>query len=42
MRVVLPPELAYGHKGLPPKIPPETTLILEVELLSFDTQDKAD
>jgi len=42
MRVVVPPELAYGHKGLPPKVPPDTTLILEIELLSFDTQDNAE
>ena len=37
VRVVCPPELAYGEKGLAPKVPPKTTLILEIELLSFET-----
>jgi FKBP-type peptidyl-prolyl cis-trans isomerase len=32
-RLVLPPDLAYGPGGNPPLIPPETPIVIEVELL---------
>lgn len=36
--LVCPPDLAYGKAGRPPVIPPESTLVFEVELLSVQTQ----
>ncbi len=32
-RVVIPPELAYGDDGLPPRVPPDATLVYRIELL---------
>lgn len=32
-RLVVPPELAYGDDGLPPRIPPDATLVYRIELL---------
>ena len=32
----LPPELAYGSRGAPPRVPPETPLVVELELIAIE------
>jgi FKBP-type peptidyl-prolyl cis-trans isomerase len=34
-QLFIPPDLAYGERGMPPKIGPATTLLFDIELVSF-------
>jgi len=34
-RVTIPPDMAYGKRGVPPTIPPDSTLVFEIELDSI-------
>jgi len=35
-KLTIPPDLAYGKRGSPPKIPPDSTLTFDIELLDID------
>eukprot|EP01039_Chlorochromonas_danica_P004060 gene4060-4439_t len=41
-RLVIPPEYAYGDKGFPPIIPPKSTVLFELELLTFSSIGSAE
>ncbi|XP_069084254.1 peptidyl-prolyl cis-trans isomerase FKBP4 isoform X2 [Pleurodeles waltl] len=41
-QIICKPEYAYGASGSPPKIPPNATLVFEIELFEFKGEDLTD
>jgi len=39
-KLVIPPDLGYGSSGAPPKIPGDSVLVFEVELVKIDRKDE--
>jgi FK506-binding protein 2 len=39
-KLVIPPHLGYGSSGAPPKIPGDSVLIFEVELVKIDRKEE--
>ena len=42
VRITVPPSLAYGDRGYPPVIPPNSRVTFEIELLSLSSQKHAE
>ena len=38
-RIAIPPELAYGNRGIQGLIPPNATIYFEVEVLDVEIKD---
>lgn len=39
-KLVIPPDMGYGERGAPPKIPPSSVLVFEVELLKIERKEE--